>query len=136
MFVLCGVALTGERAERVGAARLFAGSCGCNGPLPRLIARIAAYLGVVTVASHLCLRVVHDGSSWVPGILNNKVPSRIAKILERGGPPPRRVTRTEQAILPALGRDGRASFSRLAELSGLTESTVRRHLHELGRVSQ
>lgn len=99
--------------------------------LDRLIARIAAFPGVATVASHLCLRVVHDGSSWVPGILNNKAPARIAEILERGGPPPRRVTRTEQAILTALGSDGRASFSRLAELSGLTESTVRRHLHEL-----
>lgn len=99
--------------------------------LDRLIAEVAGIPGVREVSTNLCLRVLHDGSSWVPGILANRAPARIAEVLERTTPTPTRASATELAIVSALGGDGRATFGAIATRIGMTESTVRRHLHRL-----
>lgn len=121
----------------VGDFDLFLSVCAADLPaLGRLVSELGLLRGVRSTRTRLALRHYVEGSRWHVRAL---AADRIAALLDvpaqpAAGPKPgsARVRRTydevDVALLLALGGDGRATTSQLAQHTGFGESTVRRRL--------
>ena len=95
-----------------------------------LLDRLARVPGVTNVRSHIVTRATLEASRWREGALNPEQ----RRLLTGTGPRPDHGAALQAAdhrIVRALGVDGRMSFERLAEHTGLGPVAVRRRLTRL-----
>ncbi|NLU69339.1 Lrp/AsnC family transcriptional regulator [Streptomyces sp. HNM0574] len=111
------------------------------GSLSRLILeRISRLPGVVATRAQLTTRVFGDGSRWRLRSLSEAqqrrlgetaAPARPARAAARPAEPFPPLDPASRALFPATSEDGRRSVARLAEVTGLSATTVRRRLTRL-----
>ncbi|MFI0409155.1 Lrp/AsnC family transcriptional regulator [Actinomadura sp. 3N508] len=100
--------------------------------LPRLHADIGRLAGVSAVHSHVVTRFFTEGSSWEIGAISKDQRELIRdSIAHADGMPLITPDDEDRKILLALGADGRMNYTDLADLAGMSESTVRRRMNRL-----
>ncbi|MFE0024390.1 Lrp/AsnC family transcriptional regulator [Amycolatopsis sp. NPDC059021] len=129
---LCGWQCVFNLERTTGRYQLFLGvsAHGLAG-LDRLIARRVAELGGVTaVRLAVATRVYREGSGWLVHTLTPQQRAVLDDTAERARlVVPARWNDTDfEALVHALGADGRRSFAELARDCGMSESAVRRRL--------
>ncbi|XGU18662.1 Lrp/AsnC family transcriptional regulator [Rhodococcus sp. 3Y1] len=95
---------------------------------------LAADPGILSIRSRVGVKVYRDGFSWEPGALGQAGRARLATASTKGAAVPADPTEfreSDGALLEALGRDGRASYARLAAICGTNETAIRRRLAQL-----
>lgn len=118
-----------ERTD--GDASFFAGfSGGSSRSLDHVITQVSRIPGVDSVKVQLCQLVIHDGSRWVPDIVEPKRRPRgtVWQPPRSPQPPP---SSADWRMFQMLLENGRTSFTDLARRSGVSERTVRRKIPEL-----
>ncbi|QXJ21283.1 Lrp/AsnC family transcriptional regulator [Actinomadura graeca] len=105
------------------------------GALPRLHTDVLGPLpGVTAVRSHIVTRFFAEGAGWEIGAISGDQRDGIRGPASRpGGGPPPEPDAEDRALLLALGADGRMAYSDLADLTAMSESTVRRRVGRLLR---
>ncbi|MDI3389328.1 Lrp/AsnC family transcriptional regulator [Streptomyces sp. B-S-A8] len=111
------------------------------GALSRLLLdRISRMPGVVATRAQLATRVYGDGSRWrlralseaQQRSLSDLAPPRPARRPAGTAPePPPELDAASRSLLPATSADGRRSVAQLAQVTGLSPTTVRRRLTRL-----
>lgn len=95
---------------------------------------LAADPGILSIRSRVGVKVYRDGFSWEPGALGQAGRAQLATASTKGAAVPADPTEfreSDGALLEALGRDGRASYARLAAICGTNETAIRRRLAQL-----
>lgn len=90
--------------------------------------------GVLAVHADEVLRVFYGGLAepfTKQGPLEAGQVARLAEDLPAPAPPPGALDAADRRVLEAVREDGRAPVEALAVLTGLSATTVRRHLHDL-----
>ena len=80
---------------------------------------LAADPGILSIRSRVGVKVYRDGFSWEPGALGQAGRAQLATASTKGAAVPADPTEfreSDGALLEALGRDGRASYARLAAI--------------------
>ncbi|MFD3944859.1 Lrp/AsnC family transcriptional regulator [Streptomyces sp. NPDC058579] len=96
------------------------------------LGRLQALRHVSRVRTHMTMRNFTDASRWRLRSLDSSQLGLIDRGTPGGKPPPwSELSGPDWELALELGRDGRAPISRLAEISGLNESTARRRLERL-----
>ncbi|MGG7100831.1 Lrp/AsnC family transcriptional regulator [Rhodococcus sp. 24CO] len=90
---------------------------------------LAADPGILSIRSRVGVKVYRDGFSWEPGALGQAGRAQLATAAAPADPTVFR--ESDGALLEALGRDGRASYARLAAICGTNETAIRRRLAQL-----
>ncbi|MEU8517453.1 Lrp/AsnC family transcriptional regulator [Kitasatospora sp. NPDC048722] len=112
---------------------LFLSVCADDLPgLGQLVQEIGTRPEVRVTRARLALRTYLEGSAWqVRALAPGRRAGLTGPVQTDPGAQPFGMpsyNRTDLALLMALGEDGRASYTELAARTGISESTVRRHL--------
>ncbi|MET8992743.1 Lrp/AsnC family transcriptional regulator [Nonomuraea wenchangensis] len=89
--------------------------------------------------THAVMRTFVSNHDWNPGVLDEAATAELRDAAEPpfedffGEGPPDRLDELEQAIVRALGEDGRMPYKTLAKVAGSSESTVKRRVESLVR---
>ncbi|WP_345206214.1 Lrp/AsnC family transcriptional regulator [Streptomyces lavendulae] len=114
---------------------VFAGARSYEQLAGRVSERVQEIPHIRAVRTHIGLRRYTDASRWRLGTLDSSQVGQVRRVTgERAtgvGTPWSELSDEDWAIALELGRDGRASVSRLAEVSGTHETKVRRRLDRL-----
>lgn len=100
--------------------------------LHALADEFAALPGVSGVRLQATRSVLHDGSVWLPR-LAGPVDQAHPIVWRADAPTPAAPSETDLRLYAALLRDARASYTELAEATGLSDRTLRRRLPEMLR---
>ncbi|MDR6866420.1 DNA-binding Lrp family transcriptional regulator [Microbacterium resistens] len=114
-----------------GSGALFAGVAARSFPrLREILDLLAETPGVLSITSSLSVSTIREGDEWLPDTVRAPVASRIREAQTADGGAVARFSDAELALFEELYVDGRASYTRLAARSGMSERTVRRWLPE------
>ncbi|MEV0612137.1 AsnC family transcriptional regulator [Nonomuraea sp. NPDC050404] len=104
-----------------------------------MVADVPGGESVTESETHAVMRTFVSNHDWNPGVLDEKATADLRDAAElpfedhfRQGPP-ERLDELEQAIVRALGEDGRMPYKSLAKTVGSSESTAKRRVESLVR---
>ncbi|MDJ0466884.1 Lrp/AsnC family transcriptional regulator [Streptomyces sp. H27-C3] len=87
---------------------------------------------VRAVRTYMAVRTFTNASRWRLGALDSSQQGLIRRTFPKGEPAPwTELSGADWEMALELGRDGRASITRLSEVTGMNESTTRRRLERL-----
>lgn len=92
---------------------------------------LAADPGILSIRSRVGVKVYRDGFSWEPGALGQAGRAQLTPASTKAAEAPAVFRESDGALLDALGRDGRASYARLAAICETNETAIRRRLAQL-----
>jgi len=107
-----------------------------------LLRQLPASRRIVAIGAHLLLHMFRGGMDHWPGATAALTDGQAAALSagatagDGGRPEPHPLGPDDQRLLAAIGRDGRASYAELAQVTHWHESTVRRRVEDLRAAGQ